>query len=347
MPKPADKHPIVTVILPARNEEANIRQAVESLAAQTLPVEIVAVDDDSSDHTGEILDELARDFPGVKVVHNRNLPDGWTGKNHACWLGAQQAWGDWLLFTDADVRHAPEAVETGLARASEHGAELVSFSPHQVMRTWWERSVITIIYLRLAALYPYWKVNDPDRPVAAANGQWLLISRGLYESVGGHSAVRREILEDVALARAVKQGGGRIHFAPAGELAQTRMYRSFAEMWEGWSKNLFLLHRGGQWTAFRTFLTVVMPLLLWVAIPFVWSYSPAGVIGGVVGGHLAAAMDLSRRKISPVNALFFIPGMHLLSALMLSSWIRHRWRGQVTWKGRRYNVGTADTIQTK
>lgn len=343
MPEPADMQPRVTVILPARNEEANIHQAVRSLAAQTLPVEIVAVDDDSSDRTGEILDELAREFPGVKVLHNRDLPDGWTGKNHACWLGAQRATSDWLLFTDADVRHSPQAVEAGLALASEHGAELVSFSPHQVMRTWWERAVITIIYLRLAALYPYWKVNDPGRPDAAANGQWLLISRRVYENIGGHSAVRQEIVEDVALARLVKLAGNRIRFSPAGDLAQARMYRSFSGMWEGWSKNLFLLHSPWRMGAF---LTIIIPVLFWMAVLMGWGQIAAGAMAGLIAGHFTVGGYFTWRKFSPVNVLLLFPGLHLLSALMLSSWIHHRWFWKVTWKGRSYAVGAGGSVNT-
>ena len=200
-------------------------------------------------------------------------------------------------------------------------------------------------------MYPYRKVNDPMQHDVAANGQWLLISRGVYESIGGHRAIRQEILEDVALARRVKRSGNRIHFAPARGLARTRMYQSFAEMWEGWSKNLYLLFspwRGG------ASLTIITPLLIWIPLAYGLIESPEGVAAGLVGGHLAAAGYFLWRKWSLVNALFLFPGLHLLSALMLSSWFRHRWRRKVTWKGRSYTVtstgpsaGTSETRQTK
>ena len=117
----------------------------------------------------------------------------------------QQRDGDWLLFTDADTYHLPGSTRRALADAADHDAVLVSYSPEQEMETWWERALIPFVYCRLAAKFSFARVNDPDLPDAAANGQFLLIRRDVYESVGGHASVAGEILEDVALARRVKQ----------------------------------------------------------------------------------------------------------------------------------------------
>ncbi|MEK7215872.1 MAG: glycosyltransferase family 2 protein, partial [Chloroflexota bacterium] len=190
MPEP----PQVSAILPARNEEANIGAAVESLVQQTVPVEIIVVNDASTDGTAAILSQLQVRVPQLRVVNNQTVPDGWVGKSYAISRGVEQAQAPWLLFTDADVCHQPQAVEKGLAAARKTGAALVSFSPAQQMPTWWERAVIPLVYCRLAKQFSYKKVNNPNHRAAAANGQWLLMSRIAYDAVGGHSAVRDAIL---------------------------------------------------------------------------------------------------------------------------------------------------------
>ena len=172
------------------------------------------------------------------------LPAGWVGKNHAVSLGAAAAQGDWLLFTDADTYHLPGATRRALGDAVDHDAVLVSYSPEQEMETWWERALIPFVYCRLAAKFSFARVNDPKRPDAAANGQFLLVRRDAYDAVGGHAAVAREILEDVALARLVKQNGYGIYFTAPMGVVRTRMYRSFGAMWQGWTKNLYPLMGG-------------------------------------------------------------------------------------------------------
>jgi glycosyltransferase involved in cell wall biosynthesis len=182
--------PQVSAIVPARNEEANIAAAVESLAAQTVPLEIIVVNDGSTDRTGEILAELQQRLPNLRVVQTTELPEGWTGKNHAVASGIEHAHAPWLLLTDADVRHAPHAVEAALGIARQTGAAMLSFSPDQKMPTWWEKATIpsSIAAWRKSS---YERVNDPEDKLAAANGEWLLVPRVAYNAVGGHAAVGR------------------------------------------------------------------------------------------------------------------------------------------------------------
>ena len=338
----------VTAIVPVRNEEATIAAAVGSLAAQSVPVDIVVVNDDSTDRTGEILTRMRQRLPQLRVVDTGEPPSGWTGKNHALATGIRLAGTPWLLLTDADVRHRPRAVEKGLAVAGDTGADLVSFSPDQELATWWERAVLPYVYCRLAREYPYQRVSNPQDPRAAANGQWLLISRSAYESLGGLAAVRGEVLDDVALARRAKQAGFRIHFARGHQVARTRMYRRFGEMWEGWSKNLFPLF-GRQRKAVAAALAVALLDLFALTLVFagavVGALAPAwglALLGGalaLIGWRVPPYWRQLRRNHYPLGCIcYYLPGSLLFAALMLNSARLYRRRASVGWKGRQYPV---------
>ena len=254
----------VSVIIPARNEEANIARVVRSVASQEGVREILVVDDQSSDGTPAILEGLKRQRPVRRWRRVESLPAGWTGKAHALAMGAREAAGDWLLFTDADTEHRPGSLKALLERAERDSADLLSVSPGQRVLTWWEKSVIPLVYAHLARLYRFEDVSNPESAAAAANGQYLLIRREAYERAGGHEAVRAEILEDVELARRVKAAGGRLIFLPGAGWVETRMYASFREMWQGWTKNLYLLYGGRLGRMFRAFAEVA---LLDLALP--------------------------------------------------------------------------------
>ena len=239
----------MSVIVPARNEEASLGACLESLTAQTgLPFEIIVVDDHSTDRTREI----ASSFPNVRILDAGPLPEGWTGKNNAVTTGARAARGDWLLFTDADTVHLPGSLARALAEAQQHGADLLSYSPEQIAITFWEMATLPVVFAELARQYPPAKVSDPDSPIAAANGQFILIRRDAYDAVGGHAAFATDLLEDVALARAVKRSGRTIRFRYAADAVRTRMYRDFSQLREGWTKNLALLFPQPGWLAVKT-----------------------------------------------------------------------------------------------
>ncbi len=335
-----DSSALVSAIVPARNEEATIARAVASLAAQPEIAEIIAVNDQSTDGTLPRLEELAAQIPRLRVLETGTLPDGWVGKNYAASLGAAASGGDWLLFTDADAVHLPGSMARALADAAASGADLLSYSPEQEMATWWERAIIPFVYCRLAHLYPYAAVNDPASPTAAANGQYLLVRRDAYEAIGGHAGVSGEVLEDVALARRVKQAGLRLHFAPGQGIVRVRMYRSFSAMWQGWTKNLRPLLGGTSRALMREVLTVFpwIPLILL----FLWPLHPAlPVLGAVLlaGRHAAYAAELRRNRFPASRIVYYIPAVLLYSAVLLASAWRHA-RGTVVWKGREYPVGT-------
>jgi Glycosyl transferase family 2 len=335
----------ISAIIPARNEERTIAQAVQSVATQPEVREVIVVDDQSSDGTAEVLRLLATEQPKLRAFEAGPLPAGWVGKNHAVWLGAEKAHCDWLLFTDADAVHLPGSAAQALAEAKAFGAALVSYSPGQEMRTWWERALIPCIFCRLSQLYSYGAVNDPDSPAAAANGQYLLIRREVYKQIGGHAAVHQEVLEDVAVARLVKASGFRLRFGPGDEICRVRMYSSFGAMWEGWSKNLVpLVTRAGQGVT-RELLSVMpwIPLLCllltpWLRYPWDAAFLVLG-IAGLAGRHASYAGLLRRNRFPLSGVLYYLTGVGLYCAVLLASDWRYA-RGKIAWKGREYSVAT-------
>jgi len=330
----------VSAIIPARNEERTIARAVTSVAEQPEVREVVVIDDQSSDGTGEILRRLAAGQPKLRAFGAGPLPAGWVGKNHAASLGAQKAACDWLLFTDADALHLPGSTARALAEDNSRGADLVSYSPGQEMHTWWERALIPFVFCRLSQLYSYEAINDPDSPAAAANGQYLLIRRNVYEQIGGHAAVRDEVLEDVALARLAKSAGFRLHFAPGDQICRVRMYSSFQAMWEGWSKNLLPLVSWSGQRVTRELLSVMpwIPLLCLLLTPWHIVLGALGLL--LLAGRPASYAALLRKNRFPLDSvLYYLVGVALYCAALLASDWGYA-RGKIAWKGREYPVAT-------
>lgn len=330
----------VSAIIPARNEERTIARAVISLAEQPEVREIVVVNDQSSDGTGEILRRLAAEEAKLRVIEAQALPAGWVGKNHAACLGAQEAACDWLLFTDADAVHLPGSTARAVAEARSFRADLVSYSPGQEMHTWWERALIPFVFCRLSQLYSYGAVNDPDSSAAAANGQYLLIRRNAYEQIGGHAAVRDEVLEDVALARLAKSAGFRLRFAAGDQICRVRMYSSFGAMWEGWSKNLLPLVTWAGQRVTRELLSVIpwIPLVCLLLTPW---HAVFGVLGMALlaGRHASYAGLLRKNRFPRSSVLYYLVGVALYCAALLASDWGYA-RGRIAWKGREYPVVT-------
>jgi glycosyltransferase involved in cell wall biosynthesis len=333
------RRPAVSVIIPARNEEACLGACLQSLVSQEdIGCEIIVVDDHSTDRTREI----ASSFPGqgVRVIAAGSLPRGWTGKNNAVTAGARSAVGEWLLFTDADTVHLPGSLARSLSEAKRHSAALLSYSPQQVVKTFAEKAVMPVIFAELAATFRPAQVSDPKSPAAAANGQYILITREAYDAVGGHVAVAGSLLEDVALARAVKRSGRRIFFRYAGDAVRTRMYRSFAQLREGWTKNLALLFPSPtRLAALRSleFVLIVASFAISIASALRGHRQPA-IAAGILGIILYAVfLARIRRSHFPGDAtLLALFGLPLFSCLLLRSKKMHA-HGNVNWKGRKYS----------
>jgi len=332
-------YPEVSVIVPARNEEACLEACLISLTAQQgVPFEIIVVDDGSRDRTAAI----ARSFAGVTLIDAGPLPEGWSGKSNAACTGAQQARGQWLLFTDADTVHLPGSLARALAEAKRSGAEMLSYSPEQELRGFVERAVMPVIFAELAATYKPRAVSDPSLPAAAANGQYLLITRTAYDAVGGHAAVATCLLEDVELARAVKRSGRRIRFRFGGDAVRTRMYRSFAQLVEGWTKNLALLFKAPARRALMRLLEflaiVVGTALLAVGLHFgdIQLVVPAGIAVALI--YLNFLLRIRKAHAGVASSALAVFGLAIFSYLLLRSKLYYTWHRSVTWKGRIYST---------
>jgi glycosyltransferase involved in cell wall biosynthesis len=330
------EQPTVSVIVPARNEEACLGSCLQSLIAQTgVHFEIIVVDDESTDRTREI----AESFPGVRVINPRDLLRGWSGKNNALMAGAKKARGEWFLFTDADTVHRPGALAASMAEAHQQKADLLSYSPEQEVHGLWEKAVMPVIFAELASSYRTVDVNNPASPAAAANGQYILISRAAYESVGGHAAVGASLLEDVALARAVKASDRRIFFRYGGDVVRARMYRSFAQLKEGWTKNLVLLFQAPVRLAIlrlTEFVLIIACLAIAVATSLRSKWHPAVialVLLAVLYGFLFKR--IRRAHFSWDANLLSLFGLPLFSYLLARSKMAYQ-NGTVSWKGRQY-----------
>jgi len=330
--------PSISAIVPARNEEAVIAACVESLALQPEIAEILVINDQSTDKTAEIVRSLITKIPSLRLLETQEVPPGWVGKNNAVFLGAKEAKSPWLLFTDADAELQPGAASRALQIAQEKSAALISLSPEQVTRSWYEKALIPFVYSRLAKHFSYEAVNDPASPAAAANGQFLMIQRDAYNSIGGHASVAAEVIEDVALAKRAKAAGFRLWFSSGQGIVRVRMYSSFRAMWQGWKKNLYALVGGTPSALFRELESTIpwIPLaliLVGIKIPF------ATFLGVcfLLLRQLTYGLELSRNQYPFKFILYYVPAVALYAGVLCASYRGHV-KGKVEWKGREVPV---------
>jgi len=336
---PVRSGPEVSVIVPARNEQASLGACLASITQQTgVSFEVIVVDDGSTDRTREI----ALCFPGVRVIDPQPLPARWTGKNNALVAGAKEARGEWLLFTDADTVHLPGSLAHSVKEATQRSAALFSYSPEQEVDGFWQRAVMPVIFAELARTYRPRDVCDPASPTAAANGQYLLMSREAYQQVGGHAAVATEILEDVALARLVKARGGKTVLLYGRGAVRTRMYRDFAQLREGWTKNLVLLFpKTSRLAVVR--LAEFSGIVCGATISILAAAKSRAALASVIGAssavlYLSFLRRMRTAHFSWPSNLLAVLGLPMFSYLLLRSQLSHK-RGTVQWKGRSYAPG--------
>jgi len=335
----------ISAIVPARNEEEVIAGCLESLFEQPEISEILVVNDQSTDRTAEIVRGLMAANPRLRLLETQDLPSGWVGKNNAVAIGAREATGSWLLFTDADAVLESGAAAHALQIAQEHQAALVSFSPEQITEKWYEKALIPFVYCRLAKKFSFEAVNDSASGAAAANGQFLMIRRDAYEAIGGHTAVAGEVLEDLALAKRAKAAGIRLWFGSGCGIVRVRMYRSFAAMWQGWKKNLYSLMGGTPQAALREIESTFpwMPIV----VMLIGLKSPVALLLGVwllIFRQMGYGSELRRNQYPFSLILYYVPAVSLYAAVLWASYRAYA-RGKVDWKGREVRVGVAGTLR--
>jgi chlorobactene glucosyltransferase len=340
----------VAVIVPARDEEANIGACLASLAAQTYPCElfdILVVDDHSSDATAQIVTAHATERPCLALTRSPPLPDQWVGKCHACWVGAcaVAAAAEWLCFVDADVRAEPSLIATAVAAAKARELDFLSLTPKQELRSFAERLVMPCGFYLLAFRQDLRAVQAPESSEAVATGQFILVRSSVYFGLGGHSAVRSEICEDVELAKLIKRSGGRVALAGGDRLITTRMYDGWRSLWLGVSKNLVNM-LGGPFSTWATLICAICLVWAAVVLPTLDAVGCARE-NGLACAALAAAVPASAATFAlhVAGAIFFripfwygllFPFGYSAGALMALDSVRRRATGRISWKGRTY-----------
>jgi chlorobactene glucosyltransferase len=341
--------PLVSVIVPARNEARNIESCMRSILGASWPkLELIVVNDHSTDETGVIARGVAATDARVTVVDNPDLPSGWFGKQWACQNGARIARGSFMAFTDADTRHGPELLSRSMNAMRERRADLFTVAGVQVMDTFWERLLQPQVFgMLLARFGGTERVSRSTNPLAKiANGQFILVRRDVYDLAGGHEAVRAHVAEDLRLAQEWTRRGYSVQMVAALDDMSTRMYEGFGEIWRGWGKNVWAAGRdttpGGP--AVRAVLRVLAPL-----IPL-WEIAPAVAIVLALAGVLPAAVVAWGAVSYAIGTLFWIvlrkafrapvwyALLHPLAAGIVAAILaRAAWRGsRVEWKGRAY-----------
>jgi chlorobactene glucosyltransferase len=347
-PMPA-RFPRISVLVPARDEEANIGTCVRSLLAQDYPdFELIVLDDSSTDATPRILADLAGQDSRLRVLKGTPLPEDWLGKNWACHQLAQAAQSELIVFTDADTRHAPNLLRDAVAALEADQADFLSLLPYEEVGSWSERVTVPFYsYFSSFALSPFMLAYRTHSPLfAAANGQFMLFRRTAYDQIGGYPAVQRHAIDDVALVRRVashKVGASshlRWRLYDGGRHIRTRMYRKFREVFEGYSKNLFAAFEYRILPFVLTWLWLEVmfwePLImLFLALcgvrvfghQFAFTASAVGaslLIWGILYGRFR--MPVYQAVVYPLTMVLIVMIAWRSMALTLS--------GRTTWKGR-------------
>lgn len=342
----SSKLPFVSVLIPARNEQDNIQQCVLSLNEQDYPhYEIVVLNDHSTDRTGNILSELQSKLPDLKIINGEELPAGWIGKSFACHQLTQSAKGDWLLYTDADTIHNRNSIRTGVETALKRNADLLSVVPHQITKTFSEKLVIPILHFITFSLLPFYFLEKKGyKKFTIAVGQYMLFKKSSLEKIGGYESVKNEMVEDVSMGKLIKKNNMQLIVLNGIEMVSCRMYRNFAQVWEGFSKNIF----AGLGFSFITMSLIIITYFIFFILPFFW-----GVYFWVTQGlSLLSIICLSqifinyfirftlsfKYKLSFISSILHPLGILTVILITLNSWRLVAFSFGPSWKGRSYKL---------
>ena len=342
--------PRMSVIVPVRDEQSNIETCLQGLLGQTYPMqtlEIMVVDDHSTDDTAAIVRKFMDTHSPIRLVEAGPLPEGWKGKSHACWRGAGQAQGEWLCFMDADVTATPDLLLSAVRFAEAENLDLLSLFPFQEMLGFWERFIMPIAFLSLLFLMDPNRINDPQAKDALAIGHFILVKRAAYDATGGHQTIRFEMLDDVALARCFKEQGLRIHLGSGKKLVRTRMYSDLKALWQGLTRGATELAGGVVVTSLSVFSSLLigwLPVLLpcWVLqmnMEMNALSSRGFAIGTTSLGSLiwfGAHTVMLRAHRIPLRYLLLLPLSYTVLAVASVESIWRYLTGRRQWKGRMY-----------
>jgi len=328
-------HPRVSVLIPARNEEKNIATCLDHLLAQDYDsFEIIVLDDHSQDRTPAIVNDYARNHAHVILINGQTLPPGWTGKNWACHQLAQVAVGDIIIFTDADTQHGPAAISNSLGWMQKYQLDMLSAFPQQITKTFSEKLIVPVIDFFVYGLLPLWTTYFfKSAAFAAANGQWIVFKKTVYEEIGGHQSVKNEIVEDVELNRLARRQGFKTLTLAGTKTVFCRMYHSAGEIWHGFTKNFYGLtgHRS------HVFLLIELLLLGCCVLPYVlWPFYPQSALLSIILllNIFIRAVLAVRFKHPLLISVVLHPFAILYAAIIgINSFYQFHW-GHFQWKDR-------------
>ncbi len=347
--------PLVSAIIPAKDEESTLADCLASVCAQSYPnLEILIVDDRSTDGTAEIARRVAASDPRVRLISIHDLPAGWTGKNHALQVATAEARGDWFWFLDADTRHEPDSLSIVMEYARSQGAVLASLVPEMRCETFWEKVVQPLAGIVLMRSFPPFQVNRDTSRLAFANGQYIVIKRSAYEAAGGHEAVRDRFVEDIYMAKRVKALGLPIRVAIGTEISSTRMYTSLPQLVRGWSRILYDALGRSPWPIVgKTLEPLIFSQtgdLALIAAPIMLAMGVTGpfpiwlLILGLIHQVLKVSVLYRMYRMSCPSTAWYA-GWYSLAGL-ISDWIFLKaigmcLTGRVTWRGTVYGPSEA------
>ncbi|HEU4721896.1 MAG TPA: glycosyltransferase family 2 protein [Gemmatimonadaceae bacterium] len=349
--QPPRDAPLVSLVIPARDEAHNIGPCVESALASTYPrLEVIVVDDHSSDGTSSIVEAIASRDTRLRVITPPALPDGWFGKQWACWTGAGESRGELLGFMDADTRQTPDLVTRTVHALTSRRADLLSVAGTQELGGFWERMIQPQIFAIMLQRYGGTEIVNRSRRVSEkiANGQCLWVRRATYDALGGHAAVKHEVAEDLALAQLWFRAGRTVSLVLGLDQLSTRMYTSLRELIEGWGKNIYAGGRNAMpfGTVGRLLypFALVAPSLFWLVPPIVLALGLLGVVGATALAWAAIATVANLvwwlavyawLRVSPLYALLHPVGAAMVLYIALGAIARGR---RVRWKEREYRA---------
>ncbi len=346
----AENPPLVTAIIPAKDEETTLADCLNTVITQSYPnMEILVIDDRSTDATPEIARKFAERDPRIRVITIDNLPEGWTGKTHGLHIAAAEARGEWFWFIDSDTRHEPDSLSIVMEYARSEGAAMASLLPEMRCESFWERVVQPLAGVVLMQSFPLFLVNNDKVRLAFANGQYILIERSAYEAVGGHTSVKDKFVEDIYLADRVKSSGRSIRVAIAKGIGSTRMYTSLNSLVRGWSRILYDATRRNpvrlamkaidpllfSQPAHVALVAAIVMLCMGVGGSFAWWLLLVSVLH-----HIAAILVLHRlyrMSIPGGKGVFWYPLAGLVIDWIVVRAIRSCFTGKVTWRGTSYD----------
>jgi glycosyltransferase involved in cell wall biosynthesis len=357
--KPLKNPPLVSIVIPSRNEERKIGKCIQTLKSQTYPKLEIIIVDDSTDNTVEVIKNISGNDKRFKIIKQEKLLEGWIGKPFAVQQGSKTATGEWLLFIDADTFYDPVLIERAVEYVIQNKLDMLSLAPRHICKSFWENVIQPIPLGALPAAAPLAKVNDPKSKVALAGGPFIIIKHSVFDKMGGYETIKGCIADDVELAKLVKSSGFRLGLVNAQSMMSLRMYEKFSEIWEGWSKNSFpgFVQKRGIKSKFLQImilivllftmfdllvfplLAMVISLLITLVVPSVlpqyfllfafltWIVSIFAVF------YVQRCFQIGSARYAPLT--LFLGGIIIMGIFVNSAFKTMSGKG-VTWKGRTY-----------